>query len=32
MRYLIATAMFAFLTALAPDSSAQGLATQIVGA
>ncbi len=32
MRYLIATAMFAFLTALAPASSAQGLATQIVGA
>lgn len=32
MRHLIATAMFAFLTALAPASSAQGLATRIVGA
>ena len=32
MRHLIATAMFAFLTALAPASSAQALATQIVGA
>ena len=31
MRLLIAAATFAFLTALAPASSAQALATQIVG-